>query len=321
MRTPLVASLAFAALALPGVAAAQTFTATVIAIPDVDSSELTLRGINAAHCADSSATIQVRLTTSSGTVPTAVDVWHDGGTASRDCSDATQRSVNTMDRTCVHLGVTNRTVDSGVIEIPISEIAAGDPDNSNGDNVCSSNRASYTFYFFNTTNDPFTGDLGTTGWGKVAVAIDGVSPSAPDVDTSAQTRRGSAPVSITWNSVTPDPTTTETRYQVYSASGCDGDGGTGTRGAAVGGLVGPNVTSRSVSEAGGYVVTTIDASGNESEDTSPLICVELVPTTGFCDVREGGCPSGCSAGSTRAGTTAAVLVFLGLLLARRRKLV
>jgi hypothetical protein len=327
-------ALALLALALPSVGHAQTLTTTLIGIEGDSSPSLTdlevlrARGVSKAHCDDPTAVLRFRLQSMTGsTFPTVVDIWHDGGSSTRNCSAATERSMNVMDRSCIHLAVTNRGLEAGVIEIPLSEIAAGDPDTgsggaANGSTICTANRTSYNFYFFDTNANPFTAELASTNWGRVAVAFDGVLPTAPTVEAAQRNRQGSAPVPISWNAVTPDPTTNEMRYQVYRATGgCDSDGGTVTRGATVGSIVGPNVTESSVSEAGGYVVTAIDASNNESAESSEVICVEVVPTVGFCDVREGGCPSGCSAGSTRAGGTAAVLVFLGLVLARRRKLV
>jgi hypothetical protein len=327
-------ALALLALALPSVGHAQTLTTTLIGIEGDSSPTLTdvevlrARGVSKAHCDDPTAVLRFRLQSMTGsTFPTVVDVWHDGGSSTRNCSAATERSMNVMDRSCIHLAVTNRGLESGVLEIPISEIAAGDPDTgsggaANGSTICSTNRTSYNFYFFDTNANPFTAELSGTNWGRVAVAFDGVLPSPPTVEAEQRNRQGSAPVPISWNAVTPDPTTTEMRYQVYRATGaCGSDGGTVTRGAAVGSIIGPNVTQTTVSSAGGYVVTAIDASNNESTESSEAICVELVDTVGFCDVREGGCPNGCSAGSTRAGGTAAILVFLGLVLARRRKLV
>lgn len=325
---------ALLALAAPSIANAQTLTATIVGIGGDSSPEITgteelrARGVSKAHCDDATATIRFRLQSMTGsTFPTVVDVWHDGGSSTRNCSAATERSMNVMDRNCIHLAVTSRSVDAGEIEIPISQIAAGDPDtgsggSANGSNICTTNRTSYNFYFFDTNANPFTAEVASTGWGRVAVAFDGVLPAAPTVEADQQNRVGSAPVPISWEPVTPDPTTTEMRYQVYRASGgCGSDGGTVTRGSAVGSIIGPNVTQTSVSGAGGYVVTAIDASNNESAESSDVICVELVDTVGFCDVREGGCPSGCSAGSTRAGGLAAIFVFLGLLIARRRVLV
>ena len=97
-------------------------------------------------------------------------------------------------------------------------------------------------------------------------------------------------------------------------------GGVGSGSAALT-AQGSIVTGTSASVApGAYVVRTVDFSNNESGN-SEVVCVIEVPTVGFCDVREGGCPSGCSAGSTRAGGLAAIFVFLGLLIARRRVLV
>lgn len=319
MRTALALA---ALLGLTSLASAQTISATVIGIgpPDVGSGgDLTTRGVNATHCASSDATIRFQLQSSTGTFPRNVDVWHDGGSNTRACQEVAQRDMNPMDRTCVHLDLTDRTVTDREFEVPIAEIAAGDPESpsSNGADICTSERRSYRFFFFDTTADPFTAELGTTAYGVATVAFDAVAPAAPTVTRTSVS--GSVPINLSWEAVTPDTGTTEMRYRVYSTGPCDGssDGGAATRTLVT--TSGINATSAQVDAAGGYVITSVDQSGNESTD-SETICVEAVPTVGFCDVREGGCPDGCAAGSSAAhGSGSVALGFLALLALRRRK--
>lgn len=329
MRLPLVLLSLLGVISGAYPANAQTLTVTLSRVVGGDRGELTgaeaqQRGIDRSACGDPTSFVELQVQNPSGAFPNTVDLWHDAGQTSAMCQEASPGRLPSADmRTCVHLSLSDRAVENRIFRLPIAELAAGDSESGDGADVCTRDRTSYTLYLFDTTADPFTAEVGSTAWGRVAIPIDGTPPPAPEVDTA--TLSGARPPA-SWTAVTEAGTPASTmRYEIWRTPDCgavtDLSSSTFVRELAAGvTTTNLDVSDLALGDMAGFVVVAVDLADNVSAP-SDTICVTNAQTVGFCDVREGGCPDGCSAGATRAGGTAAALVFLSLLFARRRKLV
>ena len=351
-------ALALLALALPSVGHAQLTVALVSIDGETMRPEL-IRGVNAAHC-ESNAELVFQIGTTMMPVLN-VDVWHSNGTdadctstTDRSMDPAVRRCVNVgtvatnrgelrfnvadLAETASSMCESDRTpytflfVDSsttvtgelpagrfGSIEV-IFDAQPPSPPTVTRTEVSGSGNVPIGW-------EPVGPDNSNQPMRYQVYRLDGGCGSTPDVDagTDAGPMTMDAGIDADMDDAGMDDAGTDDAGMddagMDDAGMDDAGGGVGSGSAALtaqGSITTGN--SASVPAPGAYVVRTVDFSNNESAD-SEIVCVTEVPTVGFCDIREGGCPDGCSAGSTRAGGTAAVLVFLGLVLARRRKLV
>lgn len=385
LRFPL--AIALVALAGPLSAAAQDLRITPTLLSGggrslANANDIQIRGINIADCNDPEAFVELEVTIGTTTsFPGVIDLWHDGGQSSVACQEANPgRLMDGNMRQCVHIPLSSRTVNMNRrIRIPISELAAGDPakPSNNGSDICTTQRASYTLYFFASDASPFIGPADGISWGRVTIPIDGVAPQAPEI-TSGTNLSGTR-VSISWRGVADGPDQVALmRYQVRRIGDCDADPsataspiptdpmdggeeeeeatptpdpepdpdpdpdeeaepsesellspdddldeGVGSRSSAMTITTSAGATSATVDVSGtaegtqvGFVVEAIDRAQNVGRP-SEVICVTHVPSVGFCDVAEGGCPSGCAAGGRHAPFALPFLAALVVILRRR----
>ncbi len=319
--TQIILLASFAAAAVSPVHA-QTIAASVAEYRGGDGTRTTnediARGMNIADCEDPDAEIVLSLDMNPG----QVDIWHSNG-QSVDCINAENaRSANAEMRTCIHL--TNLAVGADrQVVIPVSTLAAGDEANGNGNDVCANrNRTTYRLFLLDTDAIADSGMIAS--WGAVDVVLDSQSPGVPSVENA--TLAGTN-VPVEWDPAEDGVdavTNMRGRVEIFT----DGCGMTDVEGAPKE-TVRTNLgeTSYTVDLAalevgdGGQVgvrIATEDQAGNIG-DFSSEVCVTRVTGQGFCDVVEGGCPEGCSAGGVNPKNTAVFAFLVLAFVVSRRK--
>ena len=193
-------------LGIHSLSAAQQFTVAIAELrgagSDTDRTEQAdiVRGFNVADCADADAAVVLRL---GGQIPAALELWHNNGNTSNDCSTTEGRVDPTMNAStgCVYLDQLSMNGNEAIF--PLATIKNGDSRSgaSKGENVCTDNRVDYIFYLIPSSGgDPNMGEI--SAFQTFPLSIDGAAPPAPtfDVDQLEGNR-----FSVGWNAVTDGP--------------------------------------------------------------------------------------------------------------------